>query len=431
MKFKFWLLVLVICLNLAGCVVPRYEKNSYSGTWSLLDIDALGTEKTGHIAVTDGENLYYFTDEYDKAGIYQMSLDGGAEMLLAEEKEIGQIQLAEGKLFYSSFAQIYYGDKEKGDARGNKSYSLKSLNLSTGEVYVFDCDSVLASELEKYPNEVIDPNRGLVNFHYCGDNVFLASTVETTVPTRRFQMFTGFIAENKFTRVEELFELRDFSEELEHASCRVYFNDNVMVISPVSHQTLQDMLCTTELYIYDKQGDYGYRSAGATYSGMLKLDYPDQTISMINDTRALVTAKNRIILCEPESGEVIDRIEVPTAKGLMYVKSVSIVIAYETDGKTQSLYRLDTDDFSIEKIAAFENENIIGITGDYVVTAADRVLKKYTLQDNQVVQEWEKTYSESFDQLDIAIEVCADWLFVKKFDGEKSTLLYKEKLNDH
>lgn len=140
MKYKFWLLVLVICLNLAGCIVPRYETNSYSGTWSLFDIDALGTEKAGYIAVTDGRNIYYFTDEYDKAGIYQMSLDGGAEILLVEENEIGQLQLVEEKLFYSSFDQIYYGDKEKGDALGNKSYSLKSLNLSTGEVDVFDCD---------------------------------------------------------------------------------------------------------------------------------------------------------------------------------------------------------------------------------------------------------------------------------------------------
>jgi len=290
---------------------------------------------------------------------------------------------------------------------------------------------VLTAELEKYPNQIIDPNRGLVNFHYCGDNIFLVSTVETRVPTRRFQMFTGFIAENKFSRVEDLFEIRDFSEEIEHAACMVYFNNNVMVISPVSHLTLQDMLCTTELYIYDKQGNYGYRSAGATYSGMIKLDYPDQTISMINDTQALITAKNKIILCEPESGEVIDRIEVPTAKGLMYVKSGSIVIAYETDEKTQSLYSLNFDDFSIEKIALFENEDIIGITGDYIVTVADQVLKKYTLRGNQVVQEWEKTYSESFDQLDIAIEVCADWLFVKKFNGEKSTLICKEKLNDN
>ena len=431
MKFKFWLLVVVICLSLAGCVVS-YETNSYRGTWRLLDIDAFGTEKTGHIAVTDGENLYYFTDEYDKAGIYQMSLDGGAELLLVEEKEIGQIQLAEGKLFYSSFVQIYYGDKEKGDARGNKSYSLKAFDLSTGEVHVFDCESVLASEIEKYPNQVINPHRGLVNFHYCGDEVFLLSIVETRGPTRYFEMITGFISENKFIRIEDLFEVRDFREELEHTFCNVYFNDNVMVISSVSHLILQDMLCTNELYIYDKQGDYGYRSAGATYSaGAVRLDYPEQTIAMINDTQALITTENRIMLCEPESGEVLDRMELPTAKGLMYAKSVSIVIAYEKDDKTQSLYRLDTDDFSIEKIAAFENEDIIGITGDYIVTAADRVLKKYTLQYNQVIQEWEKTYSESFDQLDIAIEVCADWLFVKKFDGEKSTLLYKEKLNDH
>lgn len=429
MKLRICLFVLAISLNLTRCNVAQYATNTYIETWRQLDIDASGTEKTGHIAVTDGKNLYYFTDEYDRTGIYQMSLDGGTGILLVEEKDIGQIQLAEEKLYYSSFIEIYYGNEEKGNALGNKSYSLKSFDLSSREVNVLDCGTVFASELEKFPDQGIDPNRGLVNFHYCGDDIFMLSSVETMVPTRRFGMFTGFILENQFARIEDLFEIRDFGGEVERFFCKLYFNDNVIIVPSVTHQASEGILCTMELYIYDKQGNYGYRSPGAINYNMNQLKYPEQTVSMINSTQALITSGNSILLCEPESGVILDHIELPSVKGLMYAESVSIVIAYEKDEKTQSLYRLDAEDFSVKKIAAFENEDIVSITEDYIVTAADHVLRKYTLHDSQVMKEWEKIYPESFDQVDIAIEVCADWLFVKKFDGKKGTLLNKEKLS--
>lgn len=414
---------MAISLMLSGCVAT-YSEHTYMPSNLRIEIDSDNTLSCGYTAVSDLEHIYYFGQEGTKSGIYSMDRDGTNVKLIAEEKDVSEMQLVDNILYYLSFDSVYYGDTSKGDGIGSKVYTLKAIDLKSKEVHSLDEYQLL---FQNYLKEYrCDFERGLVGFYYCGNDQFLLSTVDLTGPTKRLELISGIVTKDKLLFVDEAFnEYNILNEDMPVTSCNIYSNDSLFMITDWKQMDyMRGLIRSNNLYLYEGELGSSYDSAGIEF---YKNPCSRVSINTVVDNQIVYTIDNYVVLYDLQNNTIVKKLEIPDIEWMSLVNN-KFILAYHKDKNVQTLYRFMEEAFTYEKISAFTNERIVSISNDFIISMTSDRVKKYAVHDKDMEEIWSKELQGDYLKSDHSIELCDGRLFIKQFDINKERACLVEKM---
>lgn len=418
------ILALLLSVFLTGCVATYYA-DTYVPSDLRIDIDSDRTLTYGYAAVSDQKQIYHFGQEDSVPGIYSMDRDGNNVKLIVPERDVSQMQLVDKTLYYLSFDSVYYGDSSIGDGIGSKVYSLKSIDLNSGTIHDYDAyEAVFQDYFKEYHYNF---ERGLVGFYYCGNDQFLLSTVDLTVPTKRLELLSGIVTKDKMLPVGEVFYEHNIrANDMPFPSCNIYMNESLLMITDWDQiDYMEGLINSNNLYLVDGGTGASCESAGAEFD---KMPYSKVSISEPEEKQVIYAIGNYVVLCELENNAVLKYLEIPDAKRINIVNN-EYILAHNSDGASQTLYRFKSAEFIYEEIAEFSDEKIIAISNGFMLTMANDLLMKYKISNDDVEKIWSKRLGGDYLKSDFSIELCDEWLFIKKFDIDRNGADLVEKIN--
>ena len=381
---------------------------------------------SGIASAVYGDRIYYVSNELGKSGIYSMELDGSDVRMEVENPSVIYLQVVDGELVYSG---IYRADENNKSSLPATGYCHKIYETSRNTPQF----TIINELLDKSRFNIVDAYRTGEGVTACTENAGLDGESYTTLYI--LKMEGGEILQ------EETFQFDYIWSQIE--------NDRRVLEQETAEVKVDRYADATVLYRGEREEDenyYLYRS------GAVLTDQSSHTLG-IGIKYHILNMDGNIIHASFHNGNVFDRgmlieidlnkkeIRTNTPAGLgeneraVYAAEHNGEILVVTENATdyrelrlypgnQKLQILDTETLELREIfAAGEEEQILAVQDEYIVTLEGNTIYKYILKDEIVnmrsriaeINGLVKERSSPIEQYQV--DTAGDWLFFYKIHG--------------
>ena len=408
-------------LSCTGCVakqnVPEYRSNKAEVVYK-----NSGGSNIGDISAVYGGRIYFYSQECGERGIYSMKLDGEDLRMETECRDIQKLQIHGDQLFYLGLDNVCYGDERSRAQWGNKFYSLYKLDLATKEkTELSEIEEKLCSlSYDKVNNE--DQYRGIWDFYYLGDDVFLTATLDTQIPTQRFILQMSIFEEERileWVKDSNYFEIYKEGIELPEVKCVLFKKDNVYLVSDYGPIFEGNQINVNYVSLYDTE----IHTTTITEDSILS-QYRMPVIFEVKDDIIFGAVNHVLFEYDCAKKELVRTCSFAEAESIKSFESGQrLLVSY--DGY-EAIYIFDRNSFQAEEKTVFEKGRVIDIgLRDYLYIDQESVSKRL-IENNQEI--WETRLQENYLTDEHKIEVGGNWLFIKYFDYETEQSELKERI---
>lgn len=426
MRAQIWCMIFAAVMLLTGC-----KENAEINQYLEISYKASRHAPFGIFAAEYKEKIYFYSNETEKTGIYQMKLDGSEMKQCIPCADINGIQLINDTIYLLVEQQT----NDEGDVLYDvECYSLEGKylgKLMDDKLYSFFRRSagVGGFFIDEYQNaffNIISYNhkRGIVNrATYFKNQTWepIGKVVENVTPE-------SFCIDGKYFSIYKL-------------------EDNYLINSAGLKTPQNSDDGKLEDFAIDA---YGYNS---------KFKYPwwnnkynadkwkkECRIWDVTDNKILLTVNNLVLTYDINKTEITSTIEIPVDE-LIYINKeivhvlrecdkLYVLLEYNTpsifkkakDESGQVLYEVDNQSGEIRKVHDCGTQGkVIYVEDDLFVCYEKNAFCLYEKKENESYLVWNYPVSNEIKDIGYQIDIAGSWIFVKHYDAEtgKSRLVNK------
>lgn len=420
MKMKKNIMFLFIAFFLTGCV--RIWKDGPIYDTMRVDYKHDFQSPRGMVSACYKDKIYYFSDEMGASGVYCMDTDGENVHLILECDDLRRLQIVKDV--------IYIAELQKEKERQKPVYRLSAYSLDGKKL-----DDKITSDMLEFDNRW----SGISDFYVNQEEQIFLNAVSYLINMPVVSKIMYYLTPEITAFYPSVYELPVNSED----TMFLYQLGNTYFIT--ENEEFEEKVIP-ESYMYTGRYIYGY--SGDDHTAWWNYDeWPDirgnkyRIWGLLND-ELIYTKENEIYSYNLDSGEITLRQKVLSRGVIVWLDinsdylnivteaELTSVYSKRKDRSRQTLWRMDSSFFHIEKIKDYGNTGkVFQAAGDRLIDYDGTSIYIYQMDEYEITEEiWSYKLKDQVKNRGYTVDIAGDWLFIKYKSDRKGRAELKVKV---